>query len=204
MWACSTITLALTRCQRGYNLRRVVSVKNSAFRSLCLLAFVALLTAICSSKTNFSKHHKGKPYQDIRYQGGAQKIPGRVECAYYDLGGEGVAYHDLDARNNGSGVVNPVDGTYLNQFRMEEGVDISYTKFHDQIDSSPYNIVQPPEKSALCRMDRTRGVVQYHSSSGSRWSVQRDSVVHLKSRWNNCDRFEWRARDFPNNHPFYL
>jgi hypothetical protein len=33
----------------------------------------------------------------------------------------------------------------VNQFRMEEGVDISYTKFHAQIDSSPYNVVQPPE-----------------------------------------------------------
>jgi hypothetical protein len=37
------------------------------------------------------------------------------------------------------------DGTYLNQFRMDEGVDISYTKFHDQIDNSPYDLVQPPE-----------------------------------------------------------
>lgn len=120
-------------------------MKNSAFRSLRLLAFVALLAAICASKTNFSKHYKGKPYQDSHYHGGAQEIPGRVECAYYDVGGEGVAYHDLDARNNGSGVLNPADGTYLNQFRMEEGVDISYTKFHAQIDSSPYNVVQPPE-----------------------------------------------------------
>ena len=28
---------------------------------------------------------------------------------------------------------------------MAEGVDISYTKFHDQIDDSPYDLVQPPE-----------------------------------------------------------
>lgn len=33
----------------------------------------------------------------------------------------------------------------MNQFRMDEGVDISYTKFHDQIDNSPYDLVQPPE-----------------------------------------------------------
>jgi hypothetical protein len=68
-----------------------------------------------------------------------------VECAYYDLGGEGVAYHDTDAKNNGSGGLNPADGTYLNQFRMDEGVDTSYTKFHDQIDNNPYDVVQPPE-----------------------------------------------------------
>lgn len=137
--------LASARRRRAYNLLRVVPVKKSSLRSLCLLAFVALLTTVSSSKTNFTKHYKGKPYHDSRYQGGAQKIPGRVECAYYDLGGEGVAYHDLDAKNNGSGTLNPADGTYLNQFRMNEGVDISYTKFHDQIDNSPYNLVQPPE-----------------------------------------------------------
>jgi len=102
-------------------------------------------TAICASKTKYPINYKGTPYQDSRYQGGAQKIPGKVQCAYYDRGGEGVAYHDVDARNNGSGVLNPADGTYLNQFRMDEGVDISYTKFHDQIDNSPYDIVQPPE-----------------------------------------------------------
>jgi len=33
----------------------------------------------------------------------------------------------------------------LNQFRMDEGVDISYTKFHDQIDNNPFNLVQPSE-----------------------------------------------------------
>ncbi len=28
---------------------------------------------------------------------------------------------------------------------MDEAVDISYTKFHDQIDNSPYDLVQPAE-----------------------------------------------------------
>jgi hypothetical protein len=102
-------------------------------------------TAISASKTDYLKNYKGTPYQDSHYQGGAQKIPGRVECAYYDRGGEGVAYHDTDSKNNGSGGLNPADGTYFNQFRMDEGVDISYTKFHDQIDNSPYNVILPPE-----------------------------------------------------------
>jgi len=114
------------------------------------LWIVALLVFIASSATSeprkkFLQHYKGTPYQDSRYSGGAQKIPGRVVCAYYDRGGEGVAYHDADAKNNGSGALNPADGTYLNQFRMDEGVDISYTKFHEEIDNSPYDVVQPPE-----------------------------------------------------------
>jgi hypothetical protein len=110
-------------------------------------ALLALFTAtpICAPQTNYPKDYKGTPYQDSRYQGGAQKIPGKVECAYYDLGGEGVAYHDTDSKNHGSGELNPADGTYLNQFRMDEGVDISYTKFHDEVDNSPYDLVQPPK-----------------------------------------------------------
>src|SRR5208282_3606665 len=109
-------------------------------------ALVILCAAsVCAAQTNFLKSYKGTPYEDSRHRGGAQKIPGKVECAYYDRGGEGIAYHDSDSKNSGSGGLNPADGTYLNQFRMDEGVDISYTKFHDQIDDSPYDLVQPPE-----------------------------------------------------------
>ena len=116
--------------------------------TLTRFAFSALVIAlplIASPQKHFLKTYKGSPYQDTHYQGGPQKIPGRVECADYDRGGEGIAYHDADAKNNGSGALNPADGTYLNQFRMDEGVDTSYTKFHDQIDNSPYDLVQPPE-----------------------------------------------------------
>jgi hypothetical protein len=69
-----------------------------------------------------------------------QQLPGRLECEYYDEGGEGVAYHDTDSTNNGSGKLNPANGTFLNEFRMHEGVDISYTKTGN-IDNNPYNKV---------------------------------------------------------------
>ncbi len=38
--------------------------------------------------------------------------------------------------------MNPANGTVLNEFRMHEGVDISYTKARD-IDNNPFNIVEP-------------------------------------------------------------
>jgi hypothetical protein len=79
----------------------------------------------------------GKPWQNK-----PQPIPGKIECEYYDLGGEGIAYHDSDSINNGSGKLNPANGSYLNEFRMNEGVDISYTKSHD-IDNNPYSKVFP-------------------------------------------------------------
>jgi len=116
--------------------------------SLATFSFVSLAVLCCSSAAaGQEKHYRGKPFHDSVYHGGAQSIPGRVQCAYYDLGGEGVAYHDTDAKNNGSGGLNPADGTYLNQFRMDEGVDTSYTKFHRdiEIDDNPYNLVLPPE-----------------------------------------------------------
>jgi hypothetical protein len=86
--------------------------------------------------------YTGTPYLDSVAAVSIQRIPGKLKCAFYDRGGEGVAYHDSDRRNNGSGGLNKGPG-YLNNFRMDEGVDISYTKFHDSIDNSLYNKVQP-------------------------------------------------------------
>jgi hypothetical protein len=119
-----------------------------ADRSWFVLAAVwlAAIGALGAGKPGFLSHYKGMPYEDSRYHEGAQRIPGKVYCAYYDRGGEGVAYHDADAKNNGSGALNPANGTYLNEFRKDEGVDTSYTKFNldPQIDDNPYQKVQPP------------------------------------------------------------
>jgi|SRR5579863_2460293 len=117
-------------------------------RQVFFLCLVSLLAADGFSQSFLSKY-KGMPYRDSRYQDGPQKIPGRVMCAYYDLGGEGVAYHDADSKNHGSGELNPADGTYLNQFRIHEGVDTSYTKFGRTptlIDDNPFDKVVPPRE----------------------------------------------------------
>jgi hypothetical protein len=92
--------------------------------------------------------YAGKPFQDSVYTAEAQMIPGRIECAYYDLGGEGIAYHDTDATNHGSGELNlksehhrPHASPYIWSFRAGEGVDISYTK--DFADFNHTNFVSP-------------------------------------------------------------
>lgn len=51
------------------------------------------------------------PTEQTAYDGGPWSIPGKIESIHYDLGGEGVAYHDADATNKGTGI------------RSEEGVD---------------------------------------------------------------------------------
>ena len=70
----------------------------------------------------FPADYKGKPWE-----GKAQVIPGKVFAAYYDVGGNGVAYQNQDTKNHGSGELNrgPEE---KNNFRKDEGISISYTK----------------------------------------------------------------------------
>lgn len=104
--------------------------KNNLF---CALLIVSLLSCDPGRRTSSS----GKPWQNKM-----QEVPGKIEFEYYNQGGEGIAYHDSDTENNGSGKLNPANGTFLNEFRMKEGVDISYTK-PNNIDDNPYNKVIP-------------------------------------------------------------
>jgi hypothetical protein len=99
------------------------------------ISLTALVFILFPYFLNFQNTYSGKPWQNK-----IQQIPGRIECEYYDEGGEGIAYHDSDSINNGSGKLNPANGSYLNEFRMKEGVDISYTKTGD-IDDNKYNKV---------------------------------------------------------------
>ena len=178
-----------------------------------LLVAALMMVAVVASKAADPHKYLGRPFQDSRHPGVAQKIPGRVECAYYDLGGEGIAYHDTDAKNNGSGVLNPADGTYLNQFRMDEGVDTSYTKFHDQIDDNPYGMVLPPENQLYVGWTEpgewfkiTVEVAEagiytadllYTSNRGGTISVDVDGKtgtgpVTIQSTFNAADPIAWR------------
>jgi hypothetical protein len=114
---------------------------NNASRTCYAIVLFLFFSASCGTNSD-----TGKPYKDSRYSDGAQIIPGRLQCEYFDIGGEGIAYHDQDSLNSGSGALNPANGNYLNEFRISEAVDVSYTKFREPlIDNSPYNFVQPEQ-----------------------------------------------------------
>jgi len=98
------------------------------------LALAAIATGRASE--GWLAVYKGTPYDR------PAEIPGRIECENYDRGGEGVAYHDTDAANHGSGELNPANGNPLNEYRQHEGVDISYTKTGG-IDDNPFSQPQP-------------------------------------------------------------
>lgn len=46
-----------------------------------------------------------------------QTVPGKVQLAYFDVGGPNVSYHSYDWKNHGSCDLNPCDGQYKNVFR---------------------------------------------------------------------------------------
>jgi len=119
---------------------------------LLLLALTIYLSVSEKASAQIPADYKGKPYTDQYHKKGPQVIPGVVELSLYDLGGEGVAYHDTDSINNGSGKLNyeqkcppsggKAPGDYICHFREKECVDISYTK--DIVDFSHPNLYEPP------------------------------------------------------------
>jgi hypothetical protein len=161
---------------------------------------------------SFLESYRGKPYRDSKWPGGPQRISGRLICAYYDAGGEGIAYHDADEVNNGSGKLNPVDGSYLHSFRINEGVDTSYVKFRDSIDSHEFNLVMPEkdmlyvgwtvpgewicytvsiEEAGVYTVD-----LMYTSKEGGRISLEADDgkavTFEVDSTYDAADPLDWR------------
>src|SRR5580698_8815653 len=94
--------------------------------SICIIA-ASMLPATALSQL-FLSQYKGVPYHDSRYQGGPQKLPGRVLCAYYDLGGEGVAYHDTDLKNHSMNFVSTRE--WILHIRSSTGSQIRLTTIH--------------------------------------------------------------------------
>ncbi len=106
-----------------------------------ILAIPLLLTATSRAGEAWLAAYQGRPFT---VNGAAPAvIPGVVQCEQYDLGGEGVAYHDSDAINSGSGRLNPLNGNPLNAYRADEAVDVSYTK-SGGIDDNPFDRYAPP------------------------------------------------------------
>lgn len=190
--------------------QRSVSAGNQALTSYVLLP---CLLVLAFALTGAAERYRGRPFHDGVYHGGPQQIPGRVECAYYDSGGEGVAYHDTDVKNKGSGTLNPADGSYLNEFRMHEGVDTSYTKYHDDIDDNPYEVVHPPKDQLYVgwtdpgewfnmtvkvkKAGRYHVGLLYTSSRGATISLALDDkdisgLIKIESTYNAADPIAWR------------
>jgi len=113
---------------------------------LLLLLLASLATALNAAVPD---GYEGQPFADLYHRSGPATIPGIVQCALYDLGGEGVAYHDTTPSNEGSEGLNREPAhqrahatPYIWHFRGREGVDLSYVK--DWADLNHPNPVAPP------------------------------------------------------------
>ena len=172
---------------------------NLSILFLCLYSF--------SLKASAQKNYSGKPWHDS-----LQVIPGKVECEKFDVGGEGIAYHDVDSVNNGSGKLNPNDGTYLNTFRINEGVDISYTKIGGT-DDNPYNLVKPEMKQlyvgwtepgewikysvVVMKAGYYEGILMYTANADGKIALDVDGKpwmepVLIKSTFSKIEPVAWR------------
>lgn len=127
-----------------------VTFKNAMRYFSCLAIIIVMIACKNKSENNTANNtpiENNIPtnvYTDSVYTKGVQTLPGKLHCEYFNLGGEGIGYHDTDSINSGSGRLNK--GTdYLSAFRIDEAVDISFTKYHDSIDNSKFNIIKPKE-----------------------------------------------------------
>jgi cytochrome c553 len=150
--------------------------------------------------------YKGTPYLGI-----IPNLPGRLEMELYDVGGEGVAYHDTTPTNLGSGGLNTGPG-FLDQFRKADGADISYTKFYNNADNSIYNIDQPKENQLYLGWTETGEWTRYtvnvtqtgtysldilnSAHHAGVLEVKVDGVkvgdIPLQSNFNAADPIDWR------------
>ena len=117
-------------------------------RNLVGILFLMFCCGVFTARAEVPANYQGRPFTDAYHKAGAPNIPGIVQCALYDLGGESVAYHDTDSSNNGSGklTLEPSHqkahaSAYIWHFRKDEGVDISFVK--DGADLSHTNLVSP-------------------------------------------------------------
>jgi hypothetical protein len=141
-------------------------MKRILFNFFLLASLVLTMTAYTSKpKNHLPLDYKGTPFHDDLHKTGAQTIPGRVQCALFDLGGEGVAYHDADSINNGSGPYNHQPGhcepgaEYVAYFRINEGVDLSYTK--EMLDFSHPNPFTPDRRQQFIGWTRDGETCNY-------------------------------------------
>jgi hypothetical protein len=78
---------------------RTARLENRFLRLVLALLSSAVLSLALHANAALPSDYQGKPFQDSAYKAGAQSVPGIVQCALFDLGGEGVAYHDADSKD---------------------------------------------------------------------------------------------------------
>src|SRR5262249_24961830 len=114
------------------------------------------------------------------YGGSAVSLPGTVQAANYDLGGEGVGYHDATARNSGGG--------YRNHHRdiessSEGGYDVGWISAGEWLNYS-VNVTSSGGYTAEIRVASPNGA-QLHLGFNGSSSVWSGVNVPATGGWQN-------------------
>ena len=101
-----------------------------------------LVTCLCLSAAAMTRaqvpaDYQGKPFTDAIHKSGPPNIPGILQCALYDRGGEGVAYHHWNLAEIGT-IQFPAAGLQLLTFHYGKGNNFAYFEFEP---------VEPPPAS---------------------------------------------------------
>jgi hypothetical protein len=163
--------------------------------------FLLLLAGVGSAAADEGAPYLVTPFHDRVYPGGPQKFRAGSSEPTMISGGEGVAYHDSDARNRGRGGTES-GGRELPQRISPAGGRRSLARETPRPDRrQPVRGGDPAGGAALCRLDGARGMVSHDrpgreggplrgqsppyleppggrsrsSSTGSRWSPRSGS-----------------------------
>ena len=90
---------ALVKSQKIH--RTLLRVRALPVFGIVLLILAAFMPFEASMKNSDWLPVPAVPFSGSPYTGSAISLPGRIEVENFDLGGEGVAYHDTTATNDG-------------------------------------------------------------------------------------------------------
>jgi hypothetical protein len=117
----------------------------SSMRSISATSIMVGSVFVFSAIAAIPDGYKGTPFHDDSLKTYPIKIPGKVQCEYYDFGGDSVAYGGAkglkDGINYGAHLNGPLEQgcgegyPYICTFRAKEKVGVSYTKTCCDIDA---------------------------------------------------------------------
>jgi hypothetical protein len=97
----------------------------------------------------------------------------------------------------GRGELNPAEGSYLNEFRIHQGVDTSYMKFNrkpDPVNDNPFDKIVPPDD--LPYVGWTKPAEWFNLTVDVAKSGQYAAdFLYTSNRADNISGCEWKGRD---------
>jgi hypothetical protein len=131
---------------------------------------------------DYVRVYQAAPPQQDPYLGTPAPIPGTIEAENYDLGGESVAYHDVDGANNG-GAYRPSEGVDL-EAASEGGYNIGWMREGEWAEYT-VDVLVPGDYTVEARVasDTTGGIFHLEFTGGSMTASTGTFIVPVTGGW---------------------